>query len=277
MATSAGLRSGFEYELEYDTSARGLDEFEPEVERAAFTAVEQGDAVNVRLNWLEGRGPSGRRGRFVMPVAGAAVLVAAVAWFVTTQSVAWVGTTSSVVAPAPNAPPAPAPAAAPSAAVPPAVAVSEAAVEPREVAPEAARPVTQPQPSQAAPNPPRVAPKALRAAPDPPRAAIDHTLAGVSQAYRALDAEALGVVWPGADAAALSRQFSSLKYQALSFDTCAVRAMGPDQAVASCAVSIAAAAKEGDPSLQQRRESWTIVLARKGDRYLITGVSTRRG
>ena len=90
-----------------------------------------------------------------------------------------------------------------------------------------------------------------------------------------MDAAALGVVWPGADAAALSRQFSSLKYQSLSFDACDVRAAGPDRAVASCAVSIAAAAKEGDPSLQQRRESWTIVLARKGDRYLITGVSTR--
>ena len=270
MATSAGLRSGFEYELEYDTSAKGLDEFEPEVERAAFTAVEQGDAVDVRLNWLEGHGPSRRRRRFVMPVAGAAVVAAAVAWFVTTQSVAWVGTTSSVVAPAPNAPSAPAPPAARSAAVPPAVAVSEAAVEPREVAPEAARLVVQPQPRRATPDPPR-------AAPDPPRAAIDHALAGVSQAYRALDAAALSVVWPGADAAALSRQFSPLKYQALSFDACEVRAMGPDQAVASCAVSIAAAAKEGDPSLQQRRESWTIVLARKGDRYLITGVSTRRG
>ena len=109
MATSAGLRSGFEYELEYDTSAKGLDEFEPEVERAAFTAAEQGDAVDVRLNWLEGHGPSRRRRRFVMPVAGAAVVAAAVAWFVTTQSVAWVGTTSSVVAPAPNAPSAPAP------------------------------------------------------------------------------------------------------------------------------------------------------------------------
>ena len=268
MATSAGLRSGFEYELEYDTSSRGLDEFEAEDERAAVAAAECTDRVEVRLDGLEAREPLGRPRRFVMPLAGAAVVVAAVAWFVTT---------SSVVAPAPNAPSAPAPTAARSAAVPPAVAVSEAVVEPREVAPEAARPAGEPQPSQAAPDPPRVTPKALRASSDPPRSAIEHTLAGVSQAYRALDAAALGVVWPGADAAALSRQFSSLKYQALSFDACEVRAMGPDQAVASCAVSIAAAAKEGDPSLQQRRESWTIVLARKGDRYLITGVSTRRG
>jgi hypothetical protein len=282
MATSAGLRSEFEYQLEYDTSARGLDEFEAEDERAAFTPVEQGGAVNVRLNWLETRAPSRRWRRYVMPVAAAAVVVAAVAWFVTTQSVAWVGTTSSVVAPAPNAPSAPAPTAARSAAVPPAVAVSEAVVEPREVVREGARPAAEPQPRQAAPDPsrvaletPRVVPKAPRAAPAPVRAAIGDTLAGVGEAYRRLDAAALGGVWPGADAATLSRQFSSLKYQALSFDACDVRATAPDQAIASCAVSIAAAPKEGDPSLQHRREAWTIVLARQGDRYLITGVSIR--
>ena len=258
MATSAGLRSGFEYDLEYNSGGRGLDEFESEDERPAFPIVDGPDRVEVRLDGLEAREPLGRPRRFGMPIAAAALVAAAVGWLAARQPAA---------APALNVPPAPAPAPASApargAAAPPAVAFSEAAVEPGEVAPEAARPAARPQPR--------------RTAPAPPRAAIDETLANVSQAYRALDAAALAVVWPGADAAALSRQFSSLKYQSLSFDACDVRATGPDRAVASCAVSIAAAAKEGDPSLQQRRESWTIVLAREGERYLITGVSTRRG
>jgi hypothetical protein len=270
MATSAELRPGFEYDLEYKTGGSGLDEFEPEHERDAVVAARGGDRVEVQLNGFEARAPSGGWHRFGMKVATAALVVAAVVWLAVWQP---------APAPAPNAPldlvpAAAAPAPVPSVASQPAVAVSEAAVEPREVAPEGARPAAKPQPK---PQPRQATAAPPHAVSDPPSAAIDHTLAGVSQAYRALDAAALGAVWPGADAAALSRQFSSLKYQSLSFDACEMRASGPEQAVVSCAVSIAAAAKEGDPSLQQRRESWTIVLARKGDRYLITGVSTRRG
>ena len=106
----------------------------------------------------------------------------------------------------------------------------------------------------------------------PRQAAVDAALAGVSRSYRALDAASLTRVWPGADVAALSQRFSTLKYQSLSFDRCNLRPVGA-QVVASCEVSVAAAANAGDPSLQRRQESWAIVLNRSGDRYVIGSVA----
>jgi hypothetical protein len=105
--------------------------------------------------------------------------------------------------------------------------------------------------------------------------AFEQTLASVSQSYRALDAALLTAVWPGADTAQLSRAFADLKYQTLSFDHCAVRPNGDTSAVASCDVSIAAAPKAGDPALQRRHESWTLLLDRSGERWTISGASVR--
>jgi hypothetical protein len=105
--------------------------------------------------------------------------------------------------------------------------------------------------------------------------ALEQTLALVSAAYRARDAQSLASVWPGADTAALTAAFSDLKYQALSFDHCAVHPSGASGGVASCDVTIATAPKDGDPALQRRRESWTLLLDRSGDRWTITGASVR--
>ena len=116
-------------------------------------------------------------------------------------------------------------------------------------------------------------------APDLRRSTVDpafaRTLASVSESYRLLDAASLASVWPGADTASLSRSFDELKYQALSFDRCAVRPNGPSGAIASCEVSLAMAPKADDASLQRRRESWTLVLDRSGERWTIAGVSVR--
>jgi hypothetical protein len=40
-------------------------------------------------------------------------------------------------------------------------------------------------------------------------------------------------------------------------------------------VLIAAAPKDGDPALQRRHESWTLLLERSGERWTITGASVR--
>ena len=142
------------------------------------------------------------------------------------------------------------------------------------------------QPAVSPPSPVRVDPPAPTAALPPEAAhvpaatvplepAFDRTLAAVSQSYRTLDAAALTAVWPGADTASLSQAFSTLKYQTLAFDRCQMRPNGEGSAVASCEVSIAAAPKWGDQTLQRRRESWTLVMHRSGDRWTISGVSKR--
>jgi hypothetical protein len=105
--------------------------------------------------------------------------------------------------------------------------------------------------------------------------AVEATLAAVSRAYRERDLGQLTAVWPGADVATLEPIFSAVKYQSLSFDRCTTRPNGPDGVVAACEVSIAAASKEGDPSLQRRRESWTLVLNRDGEGWTIAGVSAQ--
>jgi hypothetical protein len=128
-------------------------------------------------------------------------------------------------------------------------------------------PVTAPAPTEAAP--------AKEPAPVRIDPAFERTLASVSQSYRALDAASLTAVWPGADTARLSRAFADLKYQAVSFDHCAVRPDGNATAVASCEVLIAAAPKGGDQALERRRESWTLLLDRSGERWTITGASVR--
>jgi len=54
-----------------------------------------------------------------------------------------------------------------------------------------------------------------------------------------------------------------------------VRPRADARAVASCDVLIAAAPKDGDPALQRRHESWTLLLERSGERWTITGASVR--
>ena len=123
-------------------------------------------------------------------------------------------------------------------------------------------PVTAPIPTEPAPA---TEPAPVRVDP-----AFERTLARVSQSYRALDAASLTAVWPGADTVRLSRAFADLKYQALSFDHCSVRTNGNAAAVASCDADHGGT--EGRRSaLQRRRESWTLLLDRSGERWTITG------
>jgi hypothetical protein len=105
--------------------------------------------------------------------------------------------------------------------------------------------------------------------------AIEQTLAAVSRAYRALDAAAVAAVLPNTDSAALAQAFSELKYQALSFDRCAVRPNGAESAVASCDVSLAMAPKSGEAAMLRRHEAWTLVLNRSGEAWRIAAVTRR--
>jgi hypothetical protein len=232
----------------------GLDDFEPEAQRAApaWLRAPGPTAADVRRWERYVAPPRTRLWPFVTPVLVAGVIAGA--------AVSWLGVVKSDerTAPAPAAPSA---------------RPADAAVEP---------PLTfAPPPAAVAPAVPVVEPAAPRdpapaaAAPIAPRldASIAQTLAAVSRSYRDLDAASLAAVWPGAASDSLEQNFSALKYQTLSFDRCQSRPNGPESVVASCEVSIAAAAKMGDPTLQRRRESWTIVMNRNSDRWTIAGAT----
>jgi hypothetical protein len=239
MATDTSAELGVAF---YIPDEGGLDEFEPEAERGGlWLRVASPTVADVRRWEPYVAPPRSRSWPLVVPV----VIVAAIVG----GALAWAGMDARAVPAVPRAAPPGAPTAAD--------AVAVAAPEPvAEIAP----PVTR-------------AKRVPASAPVDP--AFEETLAAVSQSYRSLDPTALLAVWPGADTASLAEHFSALKYQSLTFDRCQVRPSGAAGALASCEVSIAAAPKAGEPSLQRRRESWTMVMDRAGDRWTIAGVSVQ--
>ena len=230
----------------------GLAEFEPETRGALWVREDRPVAIDAPR--LEPYGARAARRRWTFTFVVTVVVAAAMAG----AAVSWL----EIAAPVDTDPAASAPRAMsrPSTDIP--RAASRSGGEPVAVAPV----------SSSIPPAPASAKEPATVRLDP---AFEQTLASVSQSYRALDAASLTAVWPGADTAGLSRAFADLKYQTLSFDHCAVRPSGGTSAVASCDVSIAAAPKAGDPALERRHESWTLLLDRTGGRWTITGASVR--
>jgi hypothetical protein len=254
MATNTSAELGV---VLYNLENRGLDEFLPEAQRGdqLWLRVPDPSAADVRRWEPYVARTRSRAWPLAVPVVIAATIVGGV--------VSWarMGPGASVVPAVPRVAPAGAAAAADAVAPP--------------VADAVALPVPQPAAETAPPVTRAETVLAPAAAPVPADTAFVRTLAAVSQSYRTLDAAALTGVWPGADTASLAERFSELKYQSLTFDRCQVRPSGVAGALASCEVSIAAAPKSGEPLLQRRRESWTLVMDRSADRWTITGVSVQ--
>ena len=155
-------------------------------------------------------------------------------------------------------------------------AATEAAAEPATpssaTVPDSTVPASTAAPAPSIATAPTVPTEPVHTPKDP---AFEQTLAEVSRAYRALDAAAVAAVLPNTDSAALAQAFSELKYQALSFDRCAVRPNGAESAVASCDVSLAMAPKSGQGAMLRRHEAWTLVLNRSGEAWRIAAVTRR--
>ena len=245
MATRTGDELGVVFECD-----GGLDDFEPEPETErglSWRRVASPTAID-RARWQPYAAPPPSRS---WPILMPAVVAAAIAG----AALSWAGLRFGADPEVPKA------LAAPVAPVPTELTRTSEAERQAAALP--------PAPPVATPSPAAVVP------PAPANPVLDSTLAAVSRAYRDRDLAQLTAVWPGADVATLEPAFSAVKYQSLSFDRCTTRPNGTEGVVASCAVSIVAASKDGDPSLQRRRESWTLVLNRAGEGWTIAGVSAQ--
>jgi hypothetical protein len=104
------------------------------------------------------------------------------------------------------------------------------------------------------------------------RASIERVLQQYRDAYDRLDAPSAAVIWPRVDTRALSRAFSTLASQDLSFDRCNLDIAG-QKANARCTGEIRYVRRVGDQVTRVRRISWSFALERVSDRWLIAQVT----
>jgi hypothetical protein len=169
----------------------------------------------------------------------------------------------------PDSPPPPAATAAPTT-------TPSASVE-RTPEPVAVREEPKPEPVRAeAPSAAPAAKPSLEVVIPPPadRAAIERVLQAYRDSYAKLDAPSAAVVWPRVDTRALSRAFSSLVQQSVTFDRCDLTVLGA-KATAKCVGNIRYVRRVGDQLERVRRLSWTFALERvSADRWQIAQVQT---
>jgi hypothetical protein len=104
------------------------------------------------------------------------------------------------------------------------------------------------------------------------RAAIDRVLHTYEDSYDRLDAPSAAAIWPRVDTRALSRAFSTLAQQDMSFDRCDVNIFGA-RATARCTGAIRYVRRVGDQDLRVRQLSWSFALERVSDRWQIASVT----
>ena len=106
------------------------------------------------------------------------------------------------------------------------------------------------------------------------KSAILATLEGYRSAYSALDARAARQVWPSVNEAALTRAFSQLAAQSVSFSSCGVEIKG-QFAQAYCVGEVAFVTKVGSRTPRVEVRNWTFDLRRVGETWHIDRVQTR--
>ncbi|HLG57911.1 MAG TPA: hypothetical protein VI485_21375 [Vicinamibacterales bacterium] len=104
------------------------------------------------------------------------------------------------------------------------------------------------------------------------RAAIDRVLHTYEDSYDRLDAPSAAAIWPRVDTRALSRAFSTLAQQDMSFDRCDVNILGA-RATARCTGAIRYVRRVGDQDPRVRQLSWSFALERISDRWQIASVT----
>ena len=104
------------------------------------------------------------------------------------------------------------------------------------------------------------------------RASIERVLQQYRDAYDRLDAPSAAVIWPRVDTRALSRAFSTLASQDVSFERCNLAIFGV-KASAQCTGEIRYVRRVGDQEPRVRRMSWSFAFERVSDRWQIAQVT----
>lgn len=131
-----------------------------------------------------------------------------------------------------------------------------------------------PEPARAetVPDPPRAAASSTVIVSATDRSSIERVLEAYRKAYDRLDASSAAVIWPAVDTRALTRAFSTLSQQDVSFDSCDYNITGP-RARAHCVGEIRYVGRVGDQVPRVRRLAWSFALERVSDSWQIAQVS----
>jgi hypothetical protein len=103
---------------------------------------------------------------------------------------------------------------------------------------------------------------------------IRSLLEAYREAYGRLDPLAVAALWPGVDTRALTRAFSALNHQQMTFDRCDITITGA-VAVARCDGSLSYTRRIGESEVQSRQMSWAFALERASGQWRISGINSR--
>jgi hypothetical protein len=125
-----------------------------------------------------------------------------------------------------------------------------------------------PEPAQAAP------PTAAPVVRVDEEAAIRATLGRYRDAYEHLDAGAAKRVWPGVDERALSKAFSNLESQSITFNDCRTT-LGTGSAIAFCRGTATYVGRFGSRNGQTQDRQWAFSFRKDGNAWTIESVQVR--
>jgi len=94
------------------------------------------------------------------------------------------------------------------------------------------------------------------------------------EAYGRLDPLAVAALWPAVDSRALTRAFSALSHQQMTFDRCDITITGA-VAVARCDGTLTYTRRIGESEAQSRQMAWAFALERASGQWRISGINSR--
>jgi hypothetical protein len=104
--------------------------------------------------------------------------------------------------------------------------------------------------------------------------AIRGVLAEYQGAYTRLDARAAKEIWPRVDERALSRAFSNLESQEITFESCRTM-IGSDTARATCNGKAMYVGRLGNRRVRAENRSWTFSLRKEQSGWKLEDVTVR--